>query len=124
MLIDHRAALRQAGKLNQHGSCVIGRQIKAALASDCKQGMATVGDKIEGLMAAGELKEAWHCLQGWYSMVEDRVPKASHDMPVRQTEEMIALYTSVPPAGEMLPINIQPLTLMMTFPVIRRLGKW
>jgi hypothetical protein len=87
MLINCWAALRQAGKLNQRGSHVIGRQIKAALASNCKQRTATIGDKIEGLMAARELKEAWCCLKGWYSTVEDRAPKASHDMLVRQTEE-------------------------------------
>jgi hypothetical protein len=40
-------------------------------------------------------------------MVEDHAPKASHDMLVHQTEEKIALYASVPPAWEMLPINVQ-----------------
>jgi hypothetical protein len=108
VLIYQRAALRQAGKLNQRGSHVIGRQIKAALASNSNQRAATVRDKIEGLMVARELKEAWRCLMGWYSMVEDHAPKASHDTLVRQTEERIALYTCVPPAGEMLPINVQP----------------
>jgi hypothetical protein len=108
VLINHRAALRQVGKLNQHGSCVIGRQIKAAFASNFKQCTATVEDKIKGLMAAGELKEAWCCLKRWYSTVEDRAPKASHDMLVRQTEERIALYASAPPMWEMLPINVQP----------------
>ena len=66
----------------------------------------TVRDKIEGLMAAGELKETWRCLKGWYSTVEDCAPKASHNTFVRQTEERIALYASVPPTGEMLPINV------------------
>jgi hypothetical protein len=40
--------------------------------------------------------------------VEDRAPKASHDTLMRQTEERIVMYASVPPAGEMLPINVQP----------------
>jgi hypothetical protein len=66
----------------------------------------TVGGKIEGLMVPRELKEAWCCLKGWYSTVEDRSPKASHDTLVRQTEEKIVLYARVPPAGEMLPINV------------------
>jgi hypothetical protein len=35
-----------------------GRQIKAALVKDCKQRAANVGEKIEGLLSAGELKEA------------------------------------------------------------------
>ncbi len=59
-------------------------------------------------MVAGELKEAWRCLKRWYSTVEDRAPKASHNTLMCQTEERIALYASVPPAGEMLPINVQP----------------
>jgi hypothetical protein len=59
VLVNHWAALRRAGKLNQRGSHIIGRQIKAALAKDCKQHAANVGDKIEGLQSAGELKEAW-----------------------------------------------------------------
>jgi hypothetical protein len=41
-------------------------------------------------------------------MVEDCAPKASHNMLVHQTEERIALYAIVSPAGEMLPINVQP----------------
>jgi hypothetical protein len=59
-------------------------------------------------MVAGELKEAWHCLKGWYSTVEDRAPKVSHNTLVHQTEERIALYARVPSAGEMLPIIVQP----------------
>ncbi len=108
VLVDHRAALRRAGKLNQCGSRVIGRQIKAALAKDCKQRAANVGDKIEGLLSAGELKEVWRCLKGWYSTVEDRAPKACHEMLVRQTEERIALNSKVHPPGWNIHINVQP----------------
>jgi hypothetical protein len=122
VLIDLWAALRQAGQLNQHRSCVIGRQIKAVLASNCKQCAATVGDKMEGLMAAGDLKEAWCCLKGWYSMVEDRAPKASHDTLVHQTEERIALYASVQPTGEMLPINMQPFDINDNVPSNSKIG--
>jgi hypothetical protein len=107
-LIDYQAALRQAGKLNQCGSRVIRRQIKAALASDCKQHAADVRDKIKTLMAAREVKEAWNCLKGWYATVEDRAPTANHDMLVRQTEERFTLYSHVPPPGGQLPINVQP----------------
>ncbi len=111
MLINHRAALRRAGKLIQHGSRIIGRQIKAALAKDCKQRAANVGDKIEGLLSAGELKEAWQCLKGGYSTVEDRAPKACHEMFVHQTEERIALYMKVRPPGGNIPINVQPFNI-------------
>ncbi len=41
-------------------------------------------------MAAGEVKDAWHCLKGWYATVEDSAPKASHDTLIQQTEERIA----------------------------------
>jgi len=45
VLINQRAALRRAGKLNQCGARVIGRRIKAALKGDRKQRAATVGEK-------------------------------------------------------------------------------
>jgi hypothetical protein len=109
-------ALRWAGKLNQCGSRVIGRQIKAALASDCKQHAADVRDKIKMLMAAREVKEAWRCLKVWYATVEDRAPKASHDTLVQQTEERIALYSRVPPPGGPLPINVQPFNICNDIP--------
>jgi hypothetical protein len=116
MLINHQAALRQAGKLNQCRSHVIGRQIKAALASNPKQRAADVGDNIKTLMAAKEVKEARHCLKGWYAMVEDRAPKASHYMLIQQTEERIALYSHAPPPGGPLPINVQPFIICNVIP--------
>ncbi len=108
VLINQRAALRQAGKLNQCEARVIERRIKAALKGDHKQRAATVGDKIEGLLAAGEVKEAWRCLKGWYTAVEDRAPKACHETLARQTEERKTLHARVPPPGEQLPINVTP----------------
>jgi hypothetical protein len=115
-LINHWAALRRAGKLNQCGSRVIGRRIKAALVSNCKQRAVDVGDKIKMLMAAGEVKEAWNCLKGWYATVEDHAPKANHDMLVQQTEERIALYSHAPHPGGPLPINVQPFDICNNIP--------
>jgi hypothetical protein len=66
--------------LDQCRARVIGRRIKAALKGDRKQWVATVGDKIEGFLAAREVKKAWRCLKGWYAAVEDRAPKACHKM--------------------------------------------
>ncbi len=40
--------------------------------------------------------------------MEDRAPKACHEMLVRQTEERIALYSNVRPPGWNIPINVQP----------------
>ncbi len=108
VLINQRAALRRAGKLNQCGARVIGRCIKAALKGGRKQRAATVGDKIEGLLATGEVKEAWRCLKGWYTAVEDHAPKACHETLARQTEERKTLNARVPPPGERLPINVTP----------------
>jgi hypothetical protein len=70
------------------------------LKGDHKQQAATAGDKIEGLLAAGEVKEAWCCLKGWYTAVEDRTPKACHETLARQTEERKTLYAKVSPPGE------------------------
>jgi hypothetical protein len=124
VLIECWVALRKAAKLNQCGSRVIGRQAKAALASDHKECATNVGDKIEGFMAAGELKEAWCCLKEWYNMVEDCAPKASHDTLVCQTKERIALYASVPPPGRCSPSMCNLLTSLTMFPAIWRLGRW
>ncbi len=107
-LIDQRAALWQAGKLNQCRAHVIGRRIKAALKGNLKQKAATVGDKIKGLLAVGEVKEAWRCLKGWYTAVKDRAPKACHKTLAQQTEDRKTLYARVPPPGERLPINVTP----------------
>ena len=66
------------------------------------------GDKIEGLLAAKEVKEAWRCLEGWYAMVEDRALKSCCKMLACQMEERKSLYARVPPPGEQLPINVNP----------------
>jgi hypothetical protein len=59
-------------------------------------------------LATGEVKEAWRCLKGWYTAVEDRAPKACHETLARQTEERKTLYARVPLPGEQLPINVTP----------------
>ncbi len=84
--------------------------------SNRKQRAADVGDKVETLMAAREVKEAWRCLKGWYATVEDHAPKANHNMLVQQTEERIALHSRVPPPRGPLPINVQPFDICNDIP--------
>jgi hypothetical protein len=55
-------ALQRAGKLTQCRSFIIIRQIKAAPEKHPRQRAAHIGDKIEGLLVTGDLKEAWKCI--------------------------------------------------------------
>ena len=105
-LIDKRAMLRQAGKLGQQEARLIGRQICAGLKKDRTQRAAVAAEKIEGHLAAGEPKEAWRTLKGWYSAASDRAPTASKLSLAAQTAERVALYGRVASSGDPLPIHV------------------
>jgi hypothetical protein len=85
--IDKRATLRRQGTLLLRVARQLGRKIKASLAADCKQRAANAAADIEGHLGAGDLKEAWRTLKGWYGSAEDRPPPACHDTMVKQTAE-------------------------------------
>jgi len=83
----------------------LGREIKSYLAADCKQRAANAATEIESYLGAGNVKEAWRTLKGWYRSAEDRPPPACHDTMVKQTAERVDLYAKAPPLGPPLPNN-------------------
>ena len=69
---------------------------------------ANVADEVEGHLAAGDPKEAWRSIKGWYRSVEDRPPKPNYQRMETLTQEQIDLYTAAPPPGAPIPINVDP----------------
>ena len=59
-------------------------------------------------MEAGDLKEAWRCLKGWYSTATNKAPKPCYSSMKKQTEEREELYRKVAPPGDPIPINVEP----------------
>jgi hypothetical protein len=104
--IDKRAALRQQGKLLQQAPHLIGRQIAAGLKGDRAQRAAAAAEKIEGHLAAGEPKEAWRSLKGWYKAATNCAPKASKMLLAAQTAERVALYGRVASKGDPISIHV------------------
>ena len=103
--IDKRATLRRQGNLTPRTARQLGREIKSFLAAERKQRAANAATDIEGHLGAGNVKEAWRTLKGWYRSAEDRPPPACHDTMVKQTAERVDLYTKAPPLGPPLPYN-------------------
>jgi hypothetical protein len=115
-LIDNRAMARKRGMLTQQSTRRWGRQIKASLNSDRIKRAANVATDIEAHLAAGDLKEAWRCLKGWYTAASDRLPKPCHASMDKQTAEIVELYRKVPPPGDPIPINVEPFDLDDSIP--------
>ena len=74
-IIDHRAQLHREGKLNQRFSRKLGRKIKTALREDRKQRAADDGAKLVAHCKAGDYKEAWQSIRGWYTTATEKAPK-------------------------------------------------
>jgi hypothetical protein len=108
-LIDHYAMLRRKGMLSQAAACGLGRQVKAQFAADHIKCAKNTALTIEGCLAVGDFVEAWHNLKGWYRLVEDRAPKACPETLALQTAERVELYTTPPPPGWSMPINVTPI---------------
>jgi hypothetical protein len=115
-LINKRAALRQQGKLLQQATHLIGRQINAGLKGDCAKRAAAAVEKIEGHLAAGEPKEAWRSLRGWYQAVTNRASKASKMSHATQTAKHVALYGRVASKGDPIPIHVDKADILDDIP--------
>jgi hypothetical protein len=70
--------------------------------------MGTTASNVKGCLAAGEYIEAWCHLKGWYHTVEDQVPKPCPETLAKQTDKRIQLYTSAPPLGWAMQLNVDP----------------
>ncbi len=57
-------------------------------------------------MAAGEPKEVWRSLKGWYKAAINRAPKASKMSLAAQTAKCVALYGRVASKGDPIPIHV------------------
>jgi hypothetical protein len=129
VFIDKRAALQQQGKLLQQAARLIGRQIVAGLKGDHAQHAVAAAEKIKGHLAAGEPKEAWWSLKGWYKAATDCAPKASKMSLAAQTAKRVALYKRVASKGDPIPIHIDKTDIPDNIPsdgelraVVRELG--
>jgi hypothetical protein len=85
---------------------LLGRQIASGLKGDRQLRAANIAGNIEGLLASGEMKEAWWCLKGWYKAASDTAPAASPMSLAAQTVKRVNLYRKVPPPGDPLPIHV------------------
>ena len=54
----------------------------------------------------GDLKEAWHQLEGWYRAAKERAPKPCYETMDVQTKEQKELYKEHELPGELIPINV------------------
>ena len=107
-LVDRRASMRKSGTLSQQYSRILGRSIRQSLKDDRALRAANVADEVETHLEAGDPKEAWRRIKGWYRSVEDRPPKPNYQRMETLTQERIDLYTAVPPPGAPIPINVDP----------------
>jgi hypothetical protein len=115
-LINIRAAMQQQGKLTQWAAPLIGRQITAGLKGDPAKHAAVAAEKIEGHLVAGEPKEAWQSLKGWYKAATNCAPKASKMSLAAQTAKCIALYGKVASKGDPIPIHINKAAIPYDIP--------
>lgn len=107
-LIDQRAALRKRGILSQANGRRLGRRIRVALKADRKKRAADTAAAIKGHLTAGNLKEAWCCVQRWYRQAEEIASRPSFLTMRRQTEDRIELYAWREPVGNPIPVNVEP----------------
>ena len=108
-LVDHHAMLCRKGMLSQTAARSLGWQVKVQLAADRIKRAKNTALTIKGCLAVGDFVEAWRNLKGWYCLVEDRAPKACPETLASQTAERVELYTTVPPPGWLMPINMTPI---------------
>jgi hypothetical protein len=67
-------------------------------------------------LAAGEPKEAWRSLKGWYKAATDRAPKASKMSLAAQTAERVTLYGRVASKGDPIPIHVNKADILDDIP--------
>ena len=63
---------------------------------------------MERHLGAGEVKEAWRAVKGWYLLAEGRARRPSLQTLEKQTIGREELYARVPLTGDPLPINVKP----------------
>ena len=74
-LIDSCAADRREGRLDNRLARRYGRHIHASLKADRLERVRRVSETVCQHLQAGELKEVWRCLKGWYRASTDAPQK-------------------------------------------------
>ena len=110
-LVDERVSARRDPAKRQALKRRLGCAIKGSLAADWRRRADEAGAEVEVLAGADPhlIQEAWHMIQGWYKAVFDRAPPPAQATIERITAERVAMYRYLPPPGENIPLNIQPL---------------
>jgi hypothetical protein len=105
-LVDQRAGERRAGNLTQAMRRDLSRQIAASLKADRVERARRVGESLMGHLQAGDAREAWRSVQGWYKEAGAQQAKRCHNSMEVQTVEREELYARVPPPGGPIPCNV------------------
>ena len=106
VLVDQRAGARVAGDLTQTMRRNLNRKIAASLKADRIERARKVGESLMGHILAGDMREAWRSVQGWYKEAGAQQAKKCHDSMEKQTVEREELYARVPPPGGPIPCNV------------------
>jgi hypothetical protein len=70
---------------------------------------------------AGEPKEAWRSLKGWYKAATNHAPKASKMSLATQTAKHVALYERAASKGDPIPIHVNKANIPDNIPSDREL---
>ena len=98
-LVDKRAGERIAGTLTQTTKHNLNREIAASLKADRIERARKVGESLMGHIHAGDMREAWRSVQGWYKEAGAQQAKKCHESMEKQTVEREELYARIPPPG-------------------------
>ena len=99
-LIDKKASLSREGRLHQRVRRKLVREIKGSLKDDRRHRTKAVGEKIVGLLDAGELAEAWGTLKGWYTAASERSPNPCYAYLAKQTAKREGFVREGGPSGQ------------------------
>ena len=69
------------------------------------------GNNIKCHLEAGELKEAWWSLKGWYVTSSARSPKPCYASMEKQIKEREELYQKVSLPGDLISFNVKPFNI-------------
>ena len=107
IIIDQRVTFHKEGRLTMDEGQRLNCQIKAALKADRVERTRRTGEALMGSLTAGNAKETWRTLQGWYREAGEKAPKPCYDTIESQPVEREKLYDCVPPPGDKIPSHIQ-----------------
>ena len=84
------------------------QQINESLKKDRAAQTKRAGEEAKEALSAGDIREAFRFLQGWYRDVTKVAPKPCFQTVERQTHDRKHLYPYVPSLGDPIPVNVDP----------------